>query len=381
MRMSRALATAILVLVAPAVRAAAPDPAKDGPFPVGVTTTVCVDSSRTDNLTKRPRTLVTEVWYPAADSARRMPVSKFSDFIPGGVTPAVDAYFLRSRGKSVEVMDRAYWMRSHRDAPARPGRYPVVIFSHGNGGSRYQNTFWCDYLASHGYVIVSADHTGNAAITFLKEGPVPMAGSERARSAIDRPTDMSFLLDQATTWNAEANGRFKGKLDLSRPCAAGMSFGSMTAVRAADLDPRFKSVIAMSGAYPQHTNLEVPTLWMIGTEDRTIGAVGNAIVRGHHEKHRGPSCLLELKNGGHYSFTDMGKLNPSFGDGVGRGERRDGGAEFAFTSVETTYKLVNAYSAAFLLVYAKGDRSGLSYLRQNALPNDLLWSARNIEPH
>src|ERR1700741_696395 len=56
-----------------------PEPLSPGPFPVGVTTTVFVDNSRTDNLTKQPRTLVTEIWYPAApmgDEARQMPKNK-----------------------------------------------------------------------------------------------------------------------------------------------------------------------------------------------------------------------------------------------------------------------------------------------------------------
>src|SRR5689334_6693395 len=55
-----------------------------GPFPVGVTTTVFVDFSRTDAFTKEPRTLVTEIWYPATEDARQLPKNKYTDFLPGG---------------------------------------------------------------------------------------------------------------------------------------------------------------------------------------------------------------------------------------------------------------------------------------------------------
>ena len=375
-----ALFSLTLALLAMAPRpgsCAATDPLKEGPFPVGVTTTVLVDQRRTDHLTQKPRTLVTEIWYPATDAARTMPRSKFVDFIPGGAMPGLDAFTRKAWGKTTEELNRDNWMHSVRDAPVRPGRFPVIVFSHGNGGARHQNTFWCDYLASHGYIIVSADHTGNAGVTFLTEGPVPMAGPERANSATDRPRDMSFLLDEMVKWNRGGDPRFKGRLDLSRPCAAGMSFGSMTAVRVAATDKRFKSVIAMSGAYPANANVKVPTLWMIGSEDRTIGAMGNAVVRGHHEKHKGPSFLLEMKNGGHYSFTDMPKLIPNFGDGVGTGKRRDGGAEFQYTPMETTYRIVNSYSTAFLAVYARGDKQCLPFLHRNGWPEVLIWSARN----
>jgi dienelactone hydrolase len=293
------------------------------------------------------------------------------------VTPELEEYFKKARGKTTDELNKTYWMTSHRDAPVRKGRFPVIIFSHGNGGSRHQNTFWCDFVASHGYIIVSADHTGNAGMTFLKEGRVPFQNGERANSAADRPKDMIFLLDQMIKWNEGADERFQGKLDFSRPCAAGMSFGSMTAVRVADMDPRFKSVIAMSGAYPQESNLKVPVLWMLGTEDRTIGSAGNAIIRGLHEKHDGPSFLLELKNGGHYSFTDMFKVNPNFGDGVGKGTRRDGGTTFDFTSMETTYTIINEYSVLFLRLYAKNDNSARSFLQTNGWTDELIWQSRN----
>ena len=50
----------MLLLVAPATRPAVTDPLDEGPYPVGVTTTMFVDDSRTDSFTKKPRTLVTE---------------------------------------------------------------------------------------------------------------------------------------------------------------------------------------------------------------------------------------------------------------------------------------------------------------------------------
>src|SRR5262245_37339645 len=66
------------------------DLAPVGPFPVGVTTVILVDSNRTDAFTKEARTLVTEIWYPATDDARQMPKNKYSDFIPGGLTPEIE---------------------------------------------------------------------------------------------------------------------------------------------------------------------------------------------------------------------------------------------------------------------------------------------------
>jgi len=349
-----------------------------GPFPVGVTTAVLVDSNRTDAFTKEPRTLVTEIWYPATDDARQSPKNKYSDFLPGGVTPEIDAAVQKTYKMPVAEIDKLFVNDSVRDAHVRQGKFPLVIFSHGNGGNRHQNTFWCDYLASHGYVIVSADHVGNANMTILNGKPITYQAGQRAASAIDRPKDMSFLLDQMTFWNKGGDKRFAGKLALGAPCASGMSFGAMTSVDVVALDPRFKSMIAMSGASLSHTNVTVPSLWMLGQEDRTIGTAGNFLIRSHHSMHTGPSFLLELKDGGHYSFTDMFKINKTFGDGVGSGKRRETQEPFEYTSMEKTYEIVNVCSLAFLDVYAKGKRERLSFLLKNHWPAEVVWKVSGV---
>lgn len=358
----------------------APDPLAMGPFPVGVTTTVFIDKSRTDNFTKGARTLVTEIWYPATDDARRLPVNKYSQFYPGGVTPEIDALLKLSYKLSAAEIDKIYWNEARRDAMVRKGRFPLVVFSHGNGGTRNQNTFWCDYLASHGYIVVSADHTGNARLTVIDGKLIPFQGAERANSAKDRPRDMSFLLDQMIAWDKGADKRFAGRIDTEHTAATGMSFGSFTAHWVTDQDARFKAVIAMSGAPESHTNLTIPSLRMLGSEDRTIGARGNALIRANHAQHTGPSYLLELKDGGHYSFTDIFKINKNFGDGAGQGKRQATGEPFAYTSMEVTYKIINAYSVAFLDYYLKGQKESMKFLSENHWPDVMTWNVTGIGP-
>ena len=372
----------LLCLACPLAATAYPtypaDPLKPGAYPVGVTTTVFVDHSRIDPATKEPRTLVTEIWYPATDDARGLPKNKLSQFFPGGVTPSLEQLIKLAYRKPIAEIDAQFWNDAIRDARVRDGKFPVLIFSHGNRGTRTQNTFWCDFLASRGYVIVSADHTGNAMVTILNGKPVLYQNEGREQSWKDRPKDMSFLLDQMTLWANGADSRFAGKLDLSKVAATGMSFGSMTAIRVADEDPRFKAVLAMSGAPESHTNLLVPSLYMIGSEDTTIKAEGNARVRENYGKHTGAGFLLEMKNGGHYSFTDMFKLNANFGDGIGEGKRRATGEAFKFTSMEKTYALINAYSLAFLGTYLKGEKDWLPYLQQNHWADELSWQSKGL---
>jgi hypothetical protein len=96
--------------------------------------------------------------------------------------------------------------------------------------------------------------------------------------------------------------------------------------------------------------------------------MGNGLVRGNYEKHTGPAMLLELINGGHYSFTDMFKLVKNFGDGVGEG----------FTPMDTTYEIINTMSTAFLDVYLKGQKESKKILESNPWPDDLAVQRKGI---
>jgi len=347
---------------------AAADPTAPGPYPVGVTTTVFVDHARTDAFTKEPRTLVTDIWYPATDDARSLPKTRYSEYFPGGVTPEIDQILLKTHRRTAAQIDGLFTNQAVRDARVRPGRYPLIVFSHGNGGSRFQNTFWFDHLVSHGYIIASADHTGNARHTVIDGRLIPYQRDQRGNSNDDRVHDVRYLLDQMLRANRGADSRFAGRIDPEAVAAAGMSFGGITTVRVADVEPRMKAAVAMAAVNIDYTNLAIPALVMAGTKDRTIGPIGNQIIRNYWEKHTGPAFLLELPNGGHYSFTDIFKINPSFGDGAGPD----------FTPMADTYRIINSYSTAFLGVYLKGERGHAAFLEKNHWPDLLIWKPKNV---
>ncbi len=64
---------------------------------------------------------------------------------------------------------------------------PVVVFSHGNGGLRFQSVFLMERLASHGYVVVAPDHVGN---TTFDLDSIP-----RTDVALRRPIDVADAFD------------------------------------------------------------------------------------------------------------------------------------------------------------------------------------------
>ena len=45
-----------------------------------------------------------------------------------------------------------------RDADAPAEGWPLIVFSHGSGGMRNGYVFLTEMLASHGYIVMAADH-------------------------------------------------------------------------------------------------------------------------------------------------------------------------------------------------------------------------------
>ena len=356
-----------LLVLGPAVCLPADDPdfTTPGPFPVGVRTLILVDSKRHDPLTDGPRTLVTEVWYPAADRAPGKKTGTFLDFF--GSHPEAGEAFARRFGGVMEEVNRRFTTVAVRDEPARPGKFPLLVFSHGNGGLRHQNVFQMDHLASHGYVVASPDHTGNAGVTVIGDRVVPYDRKGRQRSMEDRPLDACFVIGELLAENGRSGGWLEGRLDPALVGALGHSFGGYTVTKAAELDSRIRAILPMTVAYSKPAT--VPMLLMIGTLDRTVSETGNMVAKAFYVSSSGPKHLLVLERGGHYSFSDMDRINPSFGDGIGKSSK--GGKQVEYLDSELTKKIINGYTLAFFDTYLKKDVRAREFLARNAFPGEI----------
>ncbi|MBI2434751.1 MAG: dienelactone hydrolase family protein [Candidatus Hydrogenedentes bacterium] len=365
---------AAAVLLAPWVLAedAAMNPEELGPYPIGVTTVLFEDHARVDEATGKPRALLTEIWYPATDDARDLPKNKLSDFNMKGQNAQLNAALKAVFNIDLAGNDKTFKNLAVRDARVRDGVFPLILFSHGNGGMRTQNTFLCDHLASHGYIVVSPDHTGNCCFTTVDNVMIPMNPAGRDQAAADRPKDISFLIDQMTRFNNGADSRFLGKLDLEHIGVTGHSFGGYTAAAVADTDTRVDAIAPIAAVGRTRTNYDMPVLAILGTEDATIKEEGNTRIRQYYEESKGPHYLVEFKNAGHYSFTDMVKFNPTFGDGVGSGTRIGNGEALTYLDSATTYRLTNGYVMAFFGKYVKGLPGYDAYLGENHFPEELI---------
>ncbi len=306
---------------------AAPDAAEAGPYPVGVTRIELYDEAR-------DRVLLTEVWYPAAESARGLPAAPATSYLPP------DLGFLAD--------DSTIALVAVRDVPlAADGPFPMIAFSHGSGGIRFQNTFQTEHLASHGFVVVAPDHQGN---TFF-DSTGTTAGLQE-----DRPLDVIYVLDRFSEFTGEQGNAFEGWIDLGKGFGiTGHSFGAFTTMAVASMDSRIVAALPMALGGPVSDTYSAATLLMLATVDNTIGPEGNDGVRETFERVPGPRFLAELVDAGHFSFSFACQTGLGIGDGDGCGtSTRFDGSPVTFISDMRVWDLVNTYSAALFGRYING---------------------------
>ena len=142
----------------------------------------------------RTHTLDVVVWYPAAATAPEKPL----------VIPGLDIFELG---------------RAARDAPlaAKAARFPLIVISHGTGGSALSMAWLGEALAAHGYIAAAVNHPGNnAAEPYTAEGF--SIWWERAR---DLSETISGML---------ADAKFGARIDPKRIGSAGFSLGGYTMI-------------------------------------------------------------------------------------------------------------------------------------------------------
>ena len=357
------------------------DPEQWGPYPVGVTSLQLDDASRPDAELGGFRPLRTEIWYPAVDAARSLPKNLYSEFLLRGVAPesiavAEEALGGYRKGLTIPELDRTYRNIAVRDVQVRDGKWPLVVFSHGSGGTRVGYVYFTEFLASHGFIVMAADHIGNSRFTIVN-GRVVKAGGPRAQaSAKDRPKDVSFLIDSMTRMNAGSDSRFAARVDLDQIAAAGMSFGGSTTENVVEQERRVKAgiMLAPGGPTGDRTNYSTPIFMMIGSEDATLKEAGNARDRAYYEASKGPRYFLEIKDAGHFTFTSVDQYNPNYGDGIGKGKRITvADQEVTYLPPEESHKMIDAYALAFLSVHVRRQAGYHAFLERNHYTDKVIY--------
>ncbi len=126
---------------------------------------------------------------------------------------------------------------AQRDAQPQPGSHPLVLISHGNGGSMFSHHDTASALARQGFVVAALEHPGD---NFRDSSA---QGTDRVYAG--RSVQLSALLDQLETLPQVAE-----LIDLDRVGVFGFSAGAYTALVMAGAMPEFERLAGFCSRHP-----------------------------------------------------------------------------------------------------------------------------------
>lgn len=277
----------------------------------------------------------------------------------------------------------------------RAAKFPLIIFSHGMGGSRDGYAYIGKHLASHGYVVIHPTHAGSDTKA-IREAMLKNSGGGRIRDRLkggkkggegliaentsdpdnlrNRPRDVSFVIDAV-----KKDEKLEAMTDLERIGVAGHSFGAYTSLAVAGMtvdlpegpeggkgksfrEPRVKAVVAMSpqgeGAMGitkgSWEKVAAPVLTLTGTKDYGQGQMAAAWRRQPFDSIKGvPDYIVTIRDASHMTFADNAGAKIK-----GETPSPDHAKHLRYVKMATT---------AFFDAYVRGDQTALKWIQGGEL--------------
>ncbi len=345
-----------------------------GPYAVGFKSLWQLDYSRVYNTVfedktayaagKAPRPILINIWYPAEQSSELTPMLHRDYFKIQTEDPRLARFALKLADYernivSKEVMgkpiaelndnerlrlDRAWAAPTAclRDAPPLDARFPLVIYHSGAQASFEDNAVFCEYLASHGYVVIGSAFQNATGDTLAVDG-----GDGSAR-------DLEFLI---------AHARRQPNVDWQHIGLVGHSLGAQAILM-------FRAQVAspVDAVVSLDTTQDYHTLASPGWQDLTKLLLKNSdYVNGPLLMVANAKALFQLadklERAERYYFTISGQDHNDFIEQglqmrARENEAKPGDRELAsaLESARTGYESVCAYALKFFDVYLKNQK-------------------------
>jgi dienelactone hydrolase len=315
--------------------------------------------------------------------------------------------------------NRTLPVKLYLPAAKQPGPSPILIFSHGLGGSRDAAQYLGEYLANKGYICVHVQHPGSdtevaraailssqggqssggkigtqggfqgrlAALKEMRSGlgnakfsgvRAELGKAANGQNLVLRVQDVSFVIDELERRN-KSDPLLANRLDLSKIAVAGHSFGAGTSLAICGqnygtaasprtaTDPRVKAGIYLSAPVNLHGRplsdvygqIKVPGLLMTGTEDSS--PIGNTDASARRIPFDGITAPHQ------YLVNFIGGDHAIFG---GRSFRPGKAGDEGF------HEQINQIAGAFLDAYLRGDKAAQAWLDGNGATKYFAKSAK-----
>jgi predicted dienelactone hydrolase len=182
--------------------------------------------------------------------------------------------------------DRTLPVRVYLPGAAKPA--PVILFSHGLGGSCDNNPYLGNHWAKRGYVVVFVQHPGSDEAVWKSQPAFKrmqaMKNAASLENVIARGKDIPVVIESLTAWNQQEKHPLDGRMNLGKIGMSGHSFGANTTQSVAGqvfpggrlsfTEPRIDAAVMMSPGPPAigdpataFGDIRIPCLLMTGTRD------------------------------------------------------------------------------------------------------------------
>lgn len=288
------------------------------------------------------------------------------------------------RGKTLPLRVRA--------PIAAAGEYPLVIFSHGAGGSRDAFADLSAAWAAQGYIVVHCTHDDSLQLRRQKDENLEriLTDPKSLKSDVkpkERMADVTLIIDEVATIQKSLDGNSKtagAKIDASRIAIAGHSAGALTTQMAIGVkvrggragvgaltpanvgDARIACGIVISGqgltnrmmTKESWSELEKPMLVITGSKDVARISDETPESRRHPYEYAKPGdkYLLFMEGATHSSYQGRVKLRALEGDNPDD------------ATLKMITRATGSTTQAFLDAYVKKNDAAKSYLVSASIP-------------
>jgi hypothetical protein len=353
-----------------------------GPYHVGLKVVNQYDPSRKFPATPdRPeasarqgsRPLQTLIWYPALPSGiKSMKVGHYVALADTEISfDAPDPEHNKWLTRLKSSFDVPLW--AVRDAKMAEGRYPVLIYAPSDSSIAWENADLCEYLASHGYVVLASPSMGASTRDMTDD----LAGIDT------QALDISFIIAYAAKLP---------DTDSSKVAVVSFSWGGISSLFAAARDTRIQVLAEMDGSmryYPglvasagdvHPEQLNMPLLFFTSNEISYIEDLDKNY-HGPSNDRIGRSVLNAWTHGDVITINMVGMSHPEFCSMFQRMKNaatfaEDQVADYGREDANTSYSWVALYVLQFLNAYVKHDAPAKAFLgktpAENGVPKHII---------
>jgi len=249
-------------------------------------------------------------------------------------------------------------------------KVPLIVFSHGLGGSRKNSPYLANHWTARGFACVFIQHPGSDESVWKnvpnRQRLKSMQKAASGNNLMLRLQDVPAVLDALESWNSDKDHFLFEKIDMKKIGMSGHSFGAVTTQSVSGeskpvigtrfLDDRIVAALALSPSSPNgrdatkaFKSVKIPWMLMTGTRDKS--RIGGQTVESRLAVYPAlPKTIdryeLVLDKAQHSAFSERA----TFGDN--RASRNP-----------NHHRAILALSTAFWESYLKNDKEAIKWLQ------------------